>query len=82
MAGTVGALDFQTLVFTPGCASPAGTFTVRDPSTGWWEIVLPDDCSGCGPLTWYGEDHGTVCVGASLQEAVLTRLGDDVADPP
>ena len=41
---------------------PSGDMSIRDPSGGWWTVTLPDDCSGCGELTWTdGTSHGEVC---------------------
>ncbi len=67
-------VDFRDVVFTAGCAGPSGVIGVRDPGGGWWTLTLPDDCSGCGPLSFEGTAHGSSCAGLALAE----RLEADV----
>lgn len=57
------------------CPGATGTVSVRDPNGWWFELVLDEDCSGCGELTWDGEGLGRVCVelGARLGEIVDRR---------
>jgi hypothetical protein len=82
IAGDVTSLEFTNLTFVPECPGPTGVLSVRDPSSGWWNIVQADDCSGCGSLEWNGQDYGTTCVGILLQDALKDRLQHFVDDPP
>jgi hypothetical protein len=68
------ALRFDGLTFTAGCSSPVGVLGVRDPSSGWWEIALGDDCTGCGALSFGGETRGEACPGAELQSSINERF--------
>ena len=55
------------------CAGkPTGTLRVRDPSGWWHELTYAEDCSGCGTLSWHGQDEGTVCLdlGVYLEDAL------------
>ena len=51
---------------------PVGSLLVRDPTTWWHTIGLTDDCTGCGRVTWGGEDLGEACVGEAIRDAALT----------
>jgi hypothetical protein len=78
LSGPVGAgelaLDFEELTFTGDCGAPTGTLRVRDPSSAWWEIVLPDDCTGCGSLSYNGEEMGEACPGAGVRGVLESRI--------
>lgn len=75
VSGPAGAISFDGLVFDhlvgPG---PTGAIRVRDPSSGWWEVALADDGSGCGTATWAGAEIGESCVGLALAEALDGQL--------
>ena len=81
-SGGGGALSFGLLEFQEGCKGPVGTLKVRDPSSGWWTLEMSEDCSGCGPLSWYGEAHGDLCVGESLTSFLTDRIAFYEENPP
>lgn len=80
LSGPIGAgetaLDFDDLTFVSDCGAPSGTLRVRDPSSLWWEVELPTDCSGCGPLTYDGVDQGELCPGANIRGVLEARFGN------
>jgi hypothetical protein len=84
-AGFVGTLDgsvygerasveFVDLEFTEGCRSPAGEVMIRDENSGWWSVMLPDDCLGCGPASYAGVEYDEVCIGPVVHDALEDRL--------
>ncbi|MES2639260.1 MAG: hypothetical protein V4850_07240 [Myxococcota bacterium] len=62
------------------CPGATGEIAVRDPGGWWYSIHLDEDCSGCGPLTYVGEDLGRACVGlgSALEGMVTATLAGDV----
>lgn len=81
MAGGGAMVDLDGISFTRQCVGPSGTLSVRDPSGGWWQVDMPDDCGGCGPLSWNGEVVGESCAGQALATAVHESL-DAALDNP
>lgn len=81
LAGGGAMVDLDGISFTRKCTGPSGTLSVRDPSGGWWRVELPDDCGGCGPLSWNGEVVGESCAGQALATAVHDAL-DAALDTP
>lgn len=69
ITGTSEAPVELALTYVDGCAGGAGQVRVRDPSSGWWEITLDEDCSGCGNLSFAGNLSGTACVGSEIRAA-------------
>lgn len=80
-AGGGAMVDLEDITFTRKCTGPSGTLSVRDPSGGWWRVDLPDDCGGCGPLSWNDEVVGESCAGLALATAVHDTL-DAALDNP
>lgn len=72
--GARASVEFVDLDYAIGCSSPTGTVLVRDTNSGWWTIELPDDCTGCGPASYSGEEYGEVCIGRVLHDSLDTRL--------
>lgn len=68
------SVEFEELQLSKSCAAPVGTIHVRDPQGWWYELVLPTDCSGCGPLQWGEEELGTVCVKVDAFMDLIDRL--------
>lgn len=82
LGGGVGGIELTDVTIDPACGPGAvGTLAVRDPSSGWWEVVLADDCSGCGPATFAGEERGESCIGLLLTDE-LAQTFDDAAEAP
>ncbi|MDG1484329.1 MAG: hypothetical protein P8R54_32350 [Myxococcota bacterium] len=61
------ALFFPGLMWNDLDCPPAGEVQVRDSSGHWFDLLLPDDCTGCGTLHY--ESNGTV-------EDVCVDFGD------
>ena len=73
------AMQMSEITLEVGCEGATGDFTVRDPSGGWWRVALDDDCSGCGSVSFAGEDMGETCVGTTLADHLTTMLSSEVA---
>jgi hypothetical protein len=44
------------------CPGATGEVRVRDPGGWWYTVTLDEDCSGCGTLSYVGQDLGTACL--------------------
>lgn len=69
------AAYFDTLTWQDGCAT--GGLRARDLEGGWYALTL-SDCSGCGPVTVAGLDHGEGCIDL---DAPLSALHDVMVAP-
>lgn len=69
-------VQFDDVTITGGVAV-SGTVAVRDPSSGWWDLVLGED--GCATVLWAGEARGSTCatqvVGPRFEAGALASMG-------
>lgn len=68
------ALDVRSLTIEDGLLT--GSLAIRDPSSGWWVVELPEDGSGCGPLTFEGEAFGESCLAHDVAEDLAVELAE------
>lgn len=73
--GTAVELD---LVVDADAAGPTGSLRIRDPSTGWWTVVLADDASGCGAASFDAEELGQSCAGLVARDRMNALFEADV----
>jgi hypothetical protein len=62
---------FDGVAFGECGDAPTGAVRLRDP-TGYWYTVTFDGCTGCGPVTFEGEELGEACVDLTAAAAGLT----------
>jgi len=77
LTGDGAAVDLD-LVIDADAAGPTGSLRIRDPSTGWWSIVLADDASGCGAASFDEEELGQSCAGLAARDRMNALFEADV----